>query len=233
MRVAKYELNKIQRLEAASLTSSSPNDPDYMKVMNRGNPISDGRSAPARQTLAYTVNARCTPKLPDKTQHISANTSSVASTNGHWPNDPIHHMVNMMLTENWDMITEDSIIMRTKLSIPSPDKYLGSPDLEVYETFVAGILQWLRLNGLLGKDNTNFQVEYLGTRLKGNTLEWYTINVERHDQPIKNWSLEAVIEGLQKHFLNTLTHRQASNKFETIEQGNNTVQELYCFSLVT
>ena len=105
------------------------------------------------------------------------------------------------------------------MSIPSPKEYSGSPDLEVFETFITGILRWLKLNGLLGEDNVNFQVEYLGIRLKGNALEWYTRNVERHDRRIKNWSLEAVIEGLQKHFLNTLTHRQASNKFEMIEQG--------------
>ena len=37
-RAAKYELNKIQRLEAAGLTSSSPNDPHYVRVMNRGKP---------------------------------------------------------------------------------------------------------------------------------------------------------------------------------------------------
>ena len=79
------------------------------------------------------------------------------------------------------MIPEDSIVMKTKLNILSPEEYSGSPDLEVYETFVAGILQWLRLNGLLGEDNANFQVEYLGTRLKGNALEWYTGNFERND----------------------------------------------------
>ena len=39
-------------------------------------------------------------------------------------------------------------------------------------------------------------------------------------------SLESVIEGLQKRFLNSLTHRQALNKFATIEQGQKTVQEL-------
>ena len=61
----------------------------------------------------------------------------------------------------------------------------------------------------------------------GDALQWYTRNVERHDRPIKNWSLEAVIKGLQKHFLNTLMHRQASNKFDTIEQEKHTVQELY------
>ena len=51
-------------------------------------------------------------------------------------------------------------------------------------------------------------------------------NIEHPDRPIRDWSLESVIEGLQKHFLNLLTHRQASNKFDMIEQGQKTVQEL-------
>ena len=51
-------------------------------------------------------------------------------------------------------------------------------------------------------------------------------NVERPNRPIRDWSLESVIEGLQKQFLNSLMHRQASKKFESIEQGQKTVQEL-------
>ena len=51
-------------------------------------------------------------------------------------------------------------------------------------------------------------------------------NVEHPDRPIRDWSLESVIKGLQKQFLNSLTHRQASNKFDMIEQGQKTVQEL-------
>ena len=98
-RAAKYELNKIQRLEAAGLTSSSLNDLHYAKVMNRGNPIPDKTSAPAGQTLAYNIDARWTPKPPDKLRQVNTNASSVASTNGHWPNDPIHWMVNTMLAE--------------------------------------------------------------------------------------------------------------------------------------
>ena len=82
------------------------------------------------------------------------------------------------------------------------------------------------MNGLLSTKHAAFQVEYLGMRLKGNALEWYTRNVERHDRSIKIWSLESVFEGLQKCFLNTLMHRQVSNKFDTIKQGKCTVQEL-------
>ena len=99
-------------------------------------------------------------------------------------------------------------------------------DLEVYEMFVAGILRWLKLHGLLGVKYTETQVQFLGTRLKGNTSEWFTRNVECPDRPIRDWSLESVIEGLQKQFLNLLMHRQASNKFNTIKQGQKTVQEL-------
>ena len=51
-------------------------------------------------------------------------------------------------------------------------------------------------------------------------------NIERPDRPIRDWSLESVIEELQKRFLNLLMHRQASNKFNMIEQGQRTVQEL-------
>ena len=82
-RAAKYELNKIQRLEAAGLTSSSPNNPHYARVMNRGNPITDKRSAHEEQTLAYNLNARRIRKPPDKVRQENTNASSVASSNGH------------------------------------------------------------------------------------------------------------------------------------------------------
>ena len=113
-----------------------------------------------------------------------------------------------------------------KIEYKSPEEYSGSLDLEVYKAFVTGILRWLKLHGLLGVKYTKTQVQFLGTQLKGNASEWFTRNVECPDRPIRDWSLESVIKGLQKQFLNLLTHRQASNKFNTIKQGQKTVQEL-------
>ena len=66
----------------------------------------------------------------------------------------------------------------------------------------------------------------MGTQLKGNTSEWFTRNVEHPGRPIKDWLLESVIKGLQKGFLNSLMHKQASNKFDMIKQGQKMVQEL-------
>ena len=38
--------------------------------------------------------------------------------------------------------------------------------------------------------------------------------------------METVAQGLQRRFLHTLTHHHASNKFDTVSQGNKTVQEV-------
>ena len=155
-----------------------------------------------------------------------AETASVYPIGDHDYHDPRMHMVHSTLEENQEDNPNDSVIAQMRLNISPPEEYSGSSDLEVYETFVAGILQWLSLHALLGVKYTETQVQFLGTCFKGNASEWFTRNTERPDRPIRDWSLELVIEGLQKRFLNLLMHRQASNKFDTIEQGQKTVQEL-------
>ena len=57
-------------------------------------------------------------------------------------------MLCSALEESREDDPDDSIIMRMRLNISSPEEYSGSSDLEVYETFVAGILRWLKLHGL-------------------------------------------------------------------------------------
>ena len=49
-------------------------------------------------------------------------------------------MIRATLHDNKDMNPEDSIVVKMKLNITSPEEYSGSSNLEVYETFVTGIL---------------------------------------------------------------------------------------------
>ena len=77
-------------------------------------------------------------------------------------------MVYSTLEESQEDDPDDSIVAWTRLNISPPEKYSGSSDLKVYETFVAGILRWLKLHGLLGVKYTKTQVQFLGMRLKGN-----------------------------------------------------------------
>ena len=82
------------------------------------------------------------------------------------------------------------------------------------------------MNCLLGETSIEMQVDYLGTRLTGEAQEWFYRNVEQFDHQVCKWTLETVAQGLQRRFLHTLTHHHAPNKFDTVSQGNKTIQEV-------
>ena len=82
------------------------------------------------------------------------------------------------------------------------------------------------MNCLLGETSIEMQVDYLGTCLTGEVQEWFYRNVEQFDHQVREWTLETVVQGLQRRFLHTLTHHHASNKFGMVSQGTKTVQEV-------
>ena len=71
---------------------------------------------------------------------LEAETASVYPTGDHEYHDPIMHMVCRALEESWEDDPDDSIVAQMRLNISPPEEYSGSSDLEVYETFIAGIL---------------------------------------------------------------------------------------------
>ena len=112
--------------------------------------------------------------------------------------------------------------------MPHPETYAGEVDLERFEMFTKSLLQWLLVNLLLGPDTESMsaQLTYLGTCLTGDTLKWFSRNMEDHRWLIHDWTLESTLVGLQSCFLHSLTHRYASTCFDAVCQGNSTVQDL-------
>ena len=111
---------------------------------------------------------------------------------------------------------------------PHPEPYAGESDLETFKIFIVGILQWLSLNLVLGsgKENTAVQLRYLGMRLTGDALEWYSHNVEHYARATCHWTLESALVRLQERFLHPLTYRHMLMQFNTAQQGSGTVQDL-------
>ena len=224
---ARWALDNIQRVEDAGLSRNSPNYPGTPRVNGRHKNARNDTRVSYRELHEQT--AQLVQVIVPETERywfLEEETASVYPTGDHEYHDLIMYIVHSELEESWDDNPNDSIITQMRLNISPPEEYSGSSDLEVYKMFVAGILRWLRLHSLLGANYTRTQVQLLGTWLKGNISKWFTRNVECPGRPIKDWSLESVIKGLQKRFLNSLTHRQVSNKFNIIEQGQKTVQEL-------
>ena len=69
-----------------------------------------------------------------------AETASVYPLIDHDYHDPIMRMLRSALEESREDDPDDSIVAQMRLNISPPEEYSGSSDLEVYETFVTGIL---------------------------------------------------------------------------------------------
>ena len=140
--------------------------------------------------------------------------------------DGIARMICAALAKGQHTDPDKSVLMQAGIKLDHPETYAGGSDLEEFEVFIAGILRWLKMNCLLGETSVEMQVDYLGTRLTGEAQEWFYRNVEQFDCQVHEWTLEMVAQGLQRRFLHTLTHHHASNKFDTVSQGNKTIQEV-------
>jgi hypothetical protein len=88
--------------------------------------------------------------------------------------DSITNMVHATLHENRGKDPEMSLLAKAAIKQPHPDPYRGSADLKIFEVFMAGILQWLSMNNMLGERAAELQLSFLGSYLRDEALEWFT-----------------------------------------------------------
>ena len=66
------------------------------------------------------------------------------------------NFISLMVQEVRDtskgLSAENSILVQMAAKMPPPEPYSGEPDLERYQVFIAGLLQWFLMNQLLGSD---------------------------------------------------------------------------------
>ena len=122
------------------------------RVLNRPVPIGCTAQMHTPSTVLSTsaAEAKRTSAPPARLQSVEADIASTCNRN------PITCMTHAMLNDNKDMNPDDSIVIKAKLNILSPEEYSDSSDLEVYETFVTGILCWLKMKGLLDTKHASF-----------------------------------------------------------------------------
>jgi hypothetical protein len=140
--------------------------------------------------------------------------------------DGVTHMVRVAIEASKDTDPEKSVLTKAGIKMAHPESYSWDTDLEEFEIFVAGMLWWLTMNSFLGPSSTDLQLQYLGTHLKGKAHEWLYRNIEHCDRAVRDWTLEAAIQGLQHRFLHMLMHHNASNRFDSVIQSQQTVHEL-------
>jgi hypothetical protein len=104
------------------------------------------------------------------------------------PFNSVTRMVRVAIEFSKDTDSEKSVIAKAGVKMAHPESYSGGTDLQEFKIFVAGVLQWLRMNSLLRPSSTEFQLQYLGTRLKGEAHEWFSRSVEHCDRAVRDWT---------------------------------------------
>ena len=82
--------------------------------------------------------------------------------------------------------------------VSPPEKYGGDDDIEVFDTWLAGLLRWFRVYNVSGPQKDSMRVDLTGTSLTGLAATWYADEVEAWNRKTREWSFEGVICGLYK-----------------------------------
>ena len=154
-RTVNHELNKILWLENTGLSSSTLNDPHIVRVLNR--------QVPSALQSTSVPGVKTTPAPLDRLQLVEAEIASVYHTGDTLNRDPIIAWFMLCWTTKRIWILLILLLSRQNYTA-SPEEYSGSSNLEVYETFIAGILWWLKMNGLLGTKHGRFPSRILGNK---------------------------------------------------------------------
>ena len=84
------------------------------------------------------------------------------------------------------------------IKVSPPEKYGGEDDIEIFDTWLAGLLRWLRVQNVCGSKKDTLRVDLCGTTLKGLAANWFAEEVESFNRPVIDWMFKEVVCTLYK-----------------------------------
>ena len=100
------------------------------------------------------------------------------------------------------------------IKVSPPEKYGGEDDIEIFDTWLAGLLRWLRVQNVCGSKKDTLRVDLCGTTLKGLAANWFAEEVESFNRPVVDWMFEEVVCALYKRFIHRVTAQNAADKYK-------------------
>jgi hypothetical protein len=100
------------------------------------------------------------------------------------------------------------------LRVLAPEKYLGEDDIEMFDSWLSGLLRWYQVHNLTGQAKYFSRVDLCGTTLKGLATKWYVDEVKAWNRPTQEWYFEDLICAMYKRFIHEVTAQNAAIKFE-------------------
>jgi hypothetical protein len=96
------------------------------------------------------------------------------------------------------------------IKVSPPEKYAGEDDIEVFDTWLAGLLQWLWVYNITGDAKDAMRVNLCGTTLTGLAATWYVDKVKAWNRCVQVWYFEDLVCEMYKQFIDEVTAREKS-----------------------
>ena len=100
------------------------------------------------------------------------------------------------------------------IKVSPPEKYGGEDDIEVFDTWIAGLLRWLRVQNVCGPRKDTLRVDLCGTTLKGLAANWFAEEVESFNRTVEDWLFEDVVCALYRRFIHRVTAQNTADKYK-------------------
>ena len=102
------------------------------------------------------------------------------------------------------------------MRLPTPDSYSGEEDIEKFDAWLQGLLQWLKLSLYAGLELERERIALAGLFLKDKASAWYNDNVEGVSRQQHMWMFHGVITSLYNRFIHEATIQDATLKYNDL-----------------
>ena len=99
------------------------------------------------------------------------------------------------------------------IRVSAPEKYSGEDDIQVFDTWLNGLLRWFRVYNITGDHKDSMRVDLCGTTLTSLAVTWYADEVEAWNRRTRKWYFENLICSMYKRFIHEVTAQNAANSY--------------------
>src|SRR6202040_839338 len=100
------------------------------------------------------------------------------------------------------------------IRVSPPERYAGDDNIEMFETWLTGLLRWFQVYNVTGNHKDSLRVDLCGTTLTGLAATWYADEVESWNRTTRVWLFKELICHLYKQFIHEVTAPNMATSYQ-------------------
>ena len=142
-------------------------------------------------------------------------------TNDAFMRESMKRLRQMIRDKLGEQLPENAALKNVK-NLPTPDKYGGEDDIELFEGWFKALLRWLRFMRLGGPALDEERMQIMGLFLKGKAFDWYNDTIDSSLVRGPPWKFAEAVCAMFERFLHHANAGIAADKFYSVTYAKET-----------